>query len=53
MSDISAIAAGLSQASTTTSISTSVLKSVQGLAEDQVARLFANIGIGQNVDTYA
>lgn len=51
--DISSIAAGLAEATTTSGIQTSVLKSVQGLEENQVARLFANLGIGQNVDTYA
>ncbi|MFN2528949.1 MAG: hypothetical protein ABR584_09575 [Candidatus Baltobacteraceae bacterium] len=53
MSDIQSIAAGLAQASTTASVSTSVLKSVQNIEQDQVARLFANLGIGRNVDTYA
>ena len=53
MSDIASIASGLSQASVASSVNTSVLKSVQNLEQDQVARLFANLGIGQNVDTYA
>lgn|GEM_PF-5994405 len=53
MSDIQSIAAGLSQASITGSLSASVLKSVQNIEQDQVARLFANLGIGRNVDTYA
>ncbi|MDQ6931144.1 MAG: hypothetical protein M3126_10840 [Candidatus Eremiobacteraeota bacterium] len=51
--DISSIASGLAAASTAASIDTSVLKSVDNLAQDQVSRLFANLGLGQNVNTYA
>lgn len=51
--DIAGVATGLAQANVAAGAETSVLKSVENLAMDQAARLFANLGIGQNVDVYA
>ena len=53
MESISSVAAGLGAAYTGGEIANSVLKSVQNLEADQVARLFASFGLGQNVNTYA
>ena len=51
--DVASIATGLSQAQVSGSVDASVLKAVQNLAVDQVDRLFATLGLGTNVDTYA
>lgn len=51
--DVASVATGLAQAGVSTGADVSVLKSVENLAMDQAARLFANLGIGQNVDVYA
>ena len=51
--DVASIATGLAQADVSAGVETSVLRSVENLAMDQTARLFAQLGIGQNVDTYA
>ncbi|GAC1392712.1 MAG: hypothetical protein NVSMB31_11180 [Vulcanimicrobiaceae bacterium] len=51
--DVSSIATGLASAQIAGGVQTSVLKSVENLAADQVARLFNSLGLGQNVDTLA
>lgn len=53
MSDISSIASTLAATATTGAITNSVLNQVSSLEVDQVNRLFAQLGIGQNVNTYA
>ena len=54
MDSLSSIASGL-QASTPISqtIGNAVLNNVQNLAQDQVDRLFATLGVGQNVNGHA
>ncbi len=51
--DISSVATGLAAGASTDAVGTGILKSVQNLEGNVVNRLFAQIGIGQNVDTYA
>ena len=51
--DVNSIASGLASTATTGAVGTAVLKSVQNLEADVVNRLFAQLGIGQNVNTYA
>lgn len=51
--DVASVATGLAQAQVSGGVDASVLKSVENLAADQVDRLFATLGIGTNVNTYA
>lgn len=51
--DIASVATGMAQAQVASGVNVSVLKAVDNLAADQAARLFANLGIGQNIDAYA
>jgi hypothetical protein len=47
------IAGDLALSMTASTINVSVLKSVENLQQDVVARLFGSMGIGNSVDAYA
>ena len=51
--DVSSIASSLDAGTIQSSISISLINQVNSLQENEVQRLFATLGIGQNVNTYA
>lgn len=51
--ELASVASGLAAADPTGTIGTSVLRSVNNLAETQTAILFSSIGLGANVNALA
>ncbi|HVA27453.1 MAG TPA: hypothetical protein VNF68_04700 [Candidatus Baltobacteraceae bacterium] len=51
--DVQSIASGLAASSVSTGVDIGVLRAVDNLAAVQAATLFASIGLGTGVNTYA
>ena len=51
--DVSGIAANLTPGTLQTSISISLINSVNSLQQNEVDRLFASLGLGQNINAVA
>ena len=53
MDGLSSIASSLAAANVADGVNTSLLRSVNNLAQVQTSLLFASLGIGNSIDTYA